>query len=249
MGMWGRHLAAAGLLAITVTGCGDIGDLPSVEPQAPAAATATVRQSDTSSAPPDGDRGARSPGPPAPIRTPATSPKTAPVNPPPRTSAPVPACTSRALTASLGHTGLPATGRSGWFATQILLRNHSGSTCHLRGWPGLAFFGDGVIQGCSQGDPSPRCGKPLSTSGPRAFSVIRASAHDLPDILLAPARTTFFTIVWQGSYAGGCVRFVDPAYGVEIRVPGDSRALSLTSDIQISPCEGELQVGPFGVVS
>ncbi|MEV6989611.1 DUF4232 domain-containing protein [Streptomyces sp. NPDC093228] len=230
-----------------------MGDLPSVEPQAPAAETATVRQSHPSSAPPNDDRGARSPSPSALIRTPATSPKTAPVNPPPRTSAPVAApvraCTSRALTVSLGHTGLPATGRSGWFATQILLRNQSGSTCHLRGWPGLTFFGDGVIRGCSQGDPSPRCGKPLSTSGPRAFSVTRASTHDHPDIWLAPARTTFFTIVWQGSYAGGCVRFVDPAYGVEIRVPGDSRALTLTSDIQISPCEGELQVSPFGVVS
>ncbi|MFC9081048.1 hypothetical protein ACFTY7_29405 [Streptomyces sp. NPDC057062] len=211
----GETSCAAGLLAITISGCGGMGDLPSVEPQAPAGETATVRQSDPSSAPPDDDRGARSPSPSALIRTPATGPKTAPVNPPPRTSAPVAApvraCTSRALTVSLGHTGLPATGRSGWFATQILLRNQSGSTCHLRGWPGLTFFGDGVIRGCSQGDPSPRCGKPLSTSGPRAFSVTRASTHDLPDIWLAPARTTFFTIVWQGSYAGGCVRFVDPA--------------------------------------
>ncbi len=248
MGMWGRHLAAAGLLAITVTGCGDIGDLPSVEPQAPAAATATVRQSDTSSARRTAIAGA----------LPRSAGSHQDTGHEPEDSAGEPAAPHVSARTRLHVESPHSVARAHRPAGHRSLRlvrhadtpaQHSGSTCHLRGWPGLTFFGDGVIQGCSQGDPSPRCGKPLSTSGPRAFSVTRASAHDLPDILLAPARTTFFTIVWQGSYAGGCVRFVDPAYGVEIRVPGDSRPLTLTSDIQISPCEGELQVGPFGVVS
>lgn len=105
------------------------------------------------------------------------------------------------------------------------------------------------MQACSKGDTSPDCGKPLSTSGPRSFPVTLTSPHDLPDILLAPGHTTSFTLVWQSPFGAACVDgWIDPAYGVDIRVPGDSRAVTLVSIGGIQPCGGRVQVTPFGVV-
>ncbi|MET8408484.1 DUF4232 domain-containing protein [Streptomyces sp. NPDC005195] len=244
MAAWGKIFATVGLLALTITACSDTGAPPSGDPDVPTAA-ATVQHAAASPALPGSDRVAR-PATPSPVGTSAARPSTTPANAPSATSAPVapfvPACGSSALTVWEGHTGPPVAGPPGYFATQIFLRNHSGSTCHLRGWPGLTFFGDGIIRGCGAGDPSPRCGKPESTSGRRNFSVTRTSTHDLPDIVLAPAHTTSFTILWSGE----C--HIDPSYGVDIRVPDDARALRLAPTVQISPCEGRVQVTPFGVV-
>ncbi|MGW0879439.1 DUF4232 domain-containing protein [Streptomyces sp. NPDC002671] len=247
----GRQLAAAGLpilLATAITACGGNAGVPSADPEVPTSTPApTVRHAAAMpTAAPERARTARSGSPSTPVGTPAAKRTPAHANTPSRTTAPAtPACTTSALSASQGHTG---TGRYGWFATPVLLRNRSASTCHLRGWPGLKFFGDGALRACAKGDISPACGKPVSTSGPRSFSVTRTSEHDLPDVYLAPGHTTSFTIVWEGSYASTCYDLSeDPAYGVDIRVPGDSRALTLADVGEISPCGGRTQVTPFGV--
>ncbi|WP_143684127.1 DUF4232 domain-containing protein [Streptomyces diastatochromogenes] len=240
----GTQLLAIGLLVAATTACG--GGLGSASSPPDAVAT---------SASPEGGPAARLGGSPVPAGRPTPSRTTpgrtaAPANRPARTTAPAappaPACAARDLTASEGRTGLPADGDSGWFGTPIVLRNHSSSACRLRGWPGLTFFGDAVVRVCAKGDPSPSCGKPTSTSGTRPFAITRSSAHSLPDIALAPGHSTSFTLVWQGSYF--CGALVDAPYGVDIRVPGDSHVLTLLPTAQISPCEGRIEVTPFGVV-
>ncbi|MFE1882185.1 DUF4232 domain-containing protein [Streptomyces diastatochromogenes] len=234
------RLLAVGLLMAATTACG--GAVGSEAPPPGAAAAPASPESGPAVRP---DRPPVPNGKPTPSRT-----GTAPANRRPRTTAPaapaVPGCATRDLTVSEGQTGLPASGESGWFGTPIQLRNHSGSACRLRGWPGLTFYGDGTIRGCAKGDASTACGKPLSTSGTRPFTITRSSARSLPDILLTPGRTTTFTLVWQGSYS--CGAYVDSPYGVDIRVPGDSHALTLIPATAISPCEGRIEVTPFGVV-
>jgi hypothetical protein len=233
------------------TACGGAADSAGSRPGAVAASRPGAVAASASPQRGPASRPAGSParaGRPTPDRT-TSSRTTAPANRPARTTAPapapVPACAARNLTASEGSTGLPASGESGWFATPILLRNRSGSTCRLRGWPGLTFYGDDTIVGCAEGDSSPSCGKPLSTSGTRPFSVTRSAVPHLPDMALSPGRTTSFTLVWQGSYS--CDRLVDGPYGIDVRVPGDSHPLTLLPAVPISPCEGHLQVTPFGV--
>ncbi|MFD7317381.1 MULTISPECIES: DUF4232 domain-containing protein [unclassified Streptomyces] len=180
--------------------------------------------------------------------------ETAPTNPPARTTAPAqapapaPACAADDLTTSAGRSGPPSS-QPGWFATPILLRNTSATTCRLRGWPGITFFGDATIQGCAAGDPSPACGKPQSTSRPRSFSITRSSVDALPDVLLAPGDATSFTLVWEGGGMHSCVGtpFEWSPYGADIRVPGDSRALTLAPLPNLYPCEGKIEITPFGV--
>lgn len=239
----GTQLLAAGLLLAATTACGG-GVGPATSPPGAVATSAS----------PEGDPAARPGGSPAPAGKPTPSRTTpgrtaAPANGPARATAaaapPVAACAARDLTASEGRTGLPADGESDWFGTPVQLRNHSGSACRLHGWPGLTFFGDGVLRACAKGDPSPSCGKPASTSGTRPFAITRSSAHGVPDIVLAPGHSTSFTLVWQGSYS--CGALVDAPYGIDIRVPGDSRALTLLPAAQLSPCEGRIEVIPFGV--
>ncbi|MFF5012797.1 DUF4232 domain-containing protein [Streptomyces sp. NPDC001165] len=233
----GLRLLTVGLLMAAATACG--GAVGSAAP--PGAVAAPTSPESSPAARPDGSPVPA--GKPTPGRTGA-----APANGPSRTTAPaspaVPGCAARDLTVAEGHTGLPADGESGWFATPIQLRNHSGAACRLRGWPGLTFIGDGTIRACAKGDPS--CGKPLSTSGTRPFTITRSSGHGVPDIVLAPGHSTSFTLVWEGSYS--CGSFVPSPYGVDIRVPGDSRALTLIPATAISPCEGRIEVTPFGVV-
>ncbi|MGW7402310.1 hypothetical protein ACWGI9_00975 [Streptomyces sp. NPDC054833] len=84
-------------------------------------------------------------------------------------------------------------------------------------------------------------------SEPRSFSVARTSARTLPDVSLAPAGTTSFTLVWQGSFS--CDAHVDSPYGIDIRVPGDSRALTVIPAAAFSPCDEHLEVTPFGITA
>ncbi|MFJ9868131.1 DUF4232 domain-containing protein [Streptomyces sp. NPDC101165] len=240
----GTQLLAVGVLLAATTACG--GGVGSATP--PPAAVAT-------SASPEGDPVGRPGGSPVPAGKPTPSRTTpgrtaAPANGPARATAAaaprVSACAARDLTASEGRTGLPAGRGSGWFGTPIQLRNRSGSACRLRGWPGLTFFGDQTLRVCAKGDPSPSCGKPASRSGTRPFAITRSSTHGVPDIVLAPGHSTSFTLVWQGSYL--CGTLVDAPYGVDIRIPGGSGALTLLPAAQLSPCEGRIEVTPFGVV-
>ncbi|MGW2706469.1 DUF4232 domain-containing protein [Streptomyces sp. NPDC001340] len=235
----GIRVLTVGLLMAATTACGGaVGSQTSP----PGAVAAPTSPESSPAARPDGSPVPA--GKPTPGRTGA-----APANVPSRSTAPaspaVPGCATRDLTASEGHTGLPAGGESGWFGTPIQLRNHSGSACRLRGWPGLTFFGDGIVRVCAKGDPSPSCGKPASTSGTRPFEITRSSGHGVPDIVLAPGHSTSFTLVWQGS--SFCGALVDAPYGVDIRVPGDSHPLTVLPAAHISPCERRIEVTPFGV--
>ncbi|MGW0764096.1 DUF4232 domain-containing protein [Streptomyces sp. NPDC002676] len=250
MTMRGRQRTAVGLPALltaALTACSGSAGVRGADPEFPSTPAPTVRHDAATSSPaPERARTARSGSPSVPAAIPAARRTPARTNTPSRTTAPAAhACAASALTASEGKTG---TGRYGWFATPVLLRNRSGSTCRLRGRPGLTFFGDAVIRACTKGDTSPGCGKPVSTSGPRHFSVTRTSEHDLPDVHLAPGHTISFTVLWEGGYASTCYdRYETPAYGVDIRVPGDSRALTLVTSGLITPCGGRTQVTPFGV--
>ncbi|MFF4042901.1 DUF4232 domain-containing protein [Streptomyces sp. NPDC001816] len=238
----GIRLLTVGLLMAAATACGGAVGSAESPPGAVAAPAPTSPRKGPAVRP---DTSPVPAGKPTPSRTGA-----APASGPSRTTAPaspaVPGCAARDLTVAEGHTGLPADGESGWFATPIQLRNHSGAACRLRGWPGLTFIGDGTIRACAEGDASTACGKPLSTSGTRPFTITRSSTQSPPDISLTPGRTTTFTLVWEGSYS--CGSFVPSPYGVDIRVPGDSRALTLIPATAISPCEGRIEVTPFGVV-
>ncbi|MCF3129460.1 DUF4232 domain-containing protein [Streptomyces olivochromogenes] len=231
----GGTLLVAGLVLIAATACG--GAVGSAAPKAPAAPGATTRPEAVTSAPAPKSGTPSRAGRPAPSRRPTPSRTAA-------AAAPAPACAARDLTASEAQ---GAGGGSGWFFTPIQLRNHSGSACRLRGWPGLVFYGDGTIKACGPGDHSPSCGKPLSRTEPRSFSVARSPARTLPDVSLAPGDTTTFTLVWKGSYS--CDTYVTPPYGIAVRVPGDSRALTVIPTVAISPCDEYLEVTAFGLTA
>jgi Domain of unknown function (DUF4232)/Ricin-type beta-trefoil lectin domain len=73
-----------------------------------------------------------------PAGTPASPPATtAPVTTAPGSQAPVPRCHTSQLTAA--YTGLNAA-MGGSRGMTLILTNHSGSTCYVHGYPGLAFF-------------------------------------------------------------------------------------------------------------
>lgn len=176
---------------------------------------------------------------------PASSPAAAPSNTRSRatTSArTTPACTSRDLAAAEGAAGAYDHDGSTWYATRIVLRNRSGSACLLSGWPGLTFFGDGTLHVCTTADP-PDCrsgehlghppvqGHPVQGGGP-ARRLPRPGSHDLVQADLAVLRCR-----------------PRPPYGVEIRLPGGSRPLTLAPTKNIIPCEQMLEVTPFGVTA
>ncbi|MER7836940.1 DUF4232 domain-containing protein [Streptomyces sp. NPDC096040] len=155
-----------------------------------------------------------------------------------------PDCASRDLTASEGTGRAYNHGQSIRYAVQIVLGSRSGSTCRLSGWPGLTFFGDGNIHVCTTADP-PGCESgPVSTSGTRPFKVTRSRAVAPPAVLLSPGRTTSFTMSWPF-----CGVDLDAPYGVEIRLPGDSRPLTVAPTKYVFPCEEKLDVTPFGVTT
>jgi hypothetical protein len=131
-----------------------------------------------------------------------------------------------------------------WYATQIVLRNRSASTCRLRGWPGLTFFGDGTLHACTTADPPGCHNGPESTSGTRPFKVTRSRAVPPPEVSLAPGRTTSFKLAWPY-----CGIDLEPPFGVDIRLPGDSRPLTLAPTKNILPCDEKLEVTPFGVTA
>ncbi|MFE7565641.1 DUF4232 domain-containing protein [Streptomyces sp. NPDC057539] len=253
----GGRLLAVGLLVTATAACGGaVRPTVSEVPTTYATARPDTTEPSFSS---EGKHTSRSASPAVPSRqaTPGEKPtprqEAAPANPPARTTAPAhdpaPACAANDLTTSAGRSGPPSDSQPGWFATPILLRNKSAATCRLRGWPGITFFGDATIQGCAVGDPSPACGKPQSTSRPRSFSITRSSVDTLPDVLLAPGDTTSFTLVWEGGGMHTCVGtpFEWSPYGADIRVPGDSRALTLAPFPNLYPCEGKIEITPFGV--
>jgi hypothetical protein len=111
-------LAAAACLAVLAAGCGTASRAPGAGTSSPAA-TATAAPS-------------------APATTPATA--TAPAATAPGRQVPVPRCHTSQLSAA--YTGLNAA-MGGSRGMTLILTNHSGSTCYLYGYPGLAFFSGG----------------------------------------------------------------------------------------------------------
>ncbi|MFJ8487782.1 DUF4232 domain-containing protein [Streptomyces sp. NPDC094038] len=177
-------------------------------------------------------------GPPTPTALPSNT-RSRTVVPPPT----APACTARDLTASEGPNTTYDHGGPRRSATQVVLRNRSGAACGLGGWPGLTFFGDGTIHICTTPDASP-CPDVVSTSGTRSFKVTRSPATASSAVVLAPGRTTTFTMSWAF-----CAIDLERPYGVDIRVPGDSRPLTLTHLKNVDPCEEQVEVTPFGVTT
>ncbi|MFF7468216.1 DUF4232 domain-containing protein [Streptomyces sp. NPDC008092] len=158
------------------------------------------------------------------------------------TTAPAaPTCTTGDVAAAEGRTSPQVGGGLPGFAAEIVLRNRSGSTCRLSGWPGLTFFGDGSLHACTTADP-PGCESgPVSTSGIRPFKVSRSGAAAPPAVLLAPGHTTSFVLHSDDSCPG-----VGAPYGVDIRLPGGSRPLTLVPGPNLSPCDEKLDVTAFG---
>jgi Protein of unknown function (DUF4232)/Ricin-type beta-trefoil lectin domain len=123
-------LAAAACLALLAVGCGGNGHTTSGPSGARSSATGT-----TTTAP------ASTPTTPVPSITPTT---TAPGATPPSMTPPAvqasPRCHTSQLT--LAFTGLNAA-MGGVRGMTLILTNHSGATCHVYGYPGLAFFNGG----------------------------------------------------------------------------------------------------------
>ena len=112
-------LAAAACLVVLTAGCGTTSGAPGAGTSRTPAATATAAPS-------------------APASTPATT--TAPVTTAPGSQ--VPRCHTSQLTAA--YTGLNAA-MGGTRGMTLILTSHSGGTCYVYGYPGLAFFNSGGI--------------------------------------------------------------------------------------------------------
>ena len=113
-------LAAAACLAVLATGCGSHG-------AAPGPATSRSPGSSTTAAPSSS------------ASTPAT---TAPATTAPAGQASTPRCHTAQL--SMAFTGLNAAS-GGQRGMTLILTNHSGATCHVYGYPGLAFSDSGSM--------------------------------------------------------------------------------------------------------
>jgi uncharacterized protein DUF4232/ricin-type beta-trefoil lectin protein len=112
-------LAAAACLVVLTAGCGADSGAPGTGTSHTPAATATAAPS-------------------TPASTPATT--TAPVTTAPGSQ--VPRCHTSQLSAA--YTGLNAA-MGGSRGMTLILTNHSGSTCYVYGYPGLAFFNGGGL--------------------------------------------------------------------------------------------------------
>ncbi|MFD8818527.1 DUF4232 domain-containing protein [Streptomyces sp. NPDC059627] len=233
----GRQVLVAGLLMAAAVAC-DTGVHYSV-PDTQASHETTARPGAATT-------------PVSPARRPAKATEAAGAPAPSRTAAPsdtrsrtttapgAPACTTHGLAASEGRTS-PQVGGGQGFAAEIVLRNRSGSTCRLSGWPGLTFFGDGTLHVCTTADPPDCKSGPVSTSGTRPFKVSRSGAATPPVILLDPGQTTSFVLHTDEWCMG-----VGAPYGVDIRLPGGSRPLTLVPGPNLSPCDDRLDVTAFG---
>ncbi|MGW1618978.1 hypothetical protein [Streptomyces sp. NPDC002172] len=62
-----------------------------------------------------------------------------------------------------------------------------------------------------------------------------------PAVLLAPGHTTSFVLHADDACPG-----VGARYGVDIRLPGGSRPLTLVAGPNLSPCDEKLGVTTFG---
>ena len=185
-------LAAAACLVMLAAGCGATSGAPGTGTSRTPAATATAAPS-------------------APASTPATA--TAPVTTAPGSQLPVPRCHTSQLTAA--YTGLNAA-MGGSRGITLILTNHSGSTCYVYGYPGLAFFNAG--------------GFPLAThltwmKAPRAKVVLRPGGNAqamltwrvnvgsatpfTPSVarITPPDEYTYLRTLWQGGpvLGGGIV--------------------------------------------
>lgn len=116
-------LAAAACLVVLAAGCETNSGAPEAGPSQTPATTAA---------------------PSSPASRPATTPATttAPVRTAPSGQVPLARCHTSQLTAT--YTGLNAA-MGGTRGMTLILANHSGSTCYLYGYPGLAFFGEGPL--------------------------------------------------------------------------------------------------------
>ncbi|WP_405885526.1 DUF4232 domain-containing protein [Streptomyces sp. NBC_01136] len=149
---------------------------------------------------------------------------------------------------SAGRSDRPDGGRVGDFATQIVLRNSSRSTCSLRGWAGLTVYGDDAILACGAGDSAPHCGKPVNTTDPRPVTVTRTTGPAPTLVLLTPGGKTSYGLLWTLELGPNCYAPThwEPPYGARIWIPGDSHPLTLAPLPDLQACEGRFQIIPIG---
>jgi hypothetical protein len=135
----------------------------------------------------------------------------------------------------------------GDYATPIRLRNTARTPCSLDGWAGLSLFGDTTMVVCN-GQVTPNCGKPVSTTEPRSATVTRAPGLTPAPVELAPGAETSYDLLWTLAGGSDCgSRYWAPPYSAQIWIPGGSAPLVLTPLPDIQACEGAIQLTPIGV--
>jgi hypothetical protein len=141
-------------------------------------------------------------------------------------------------------------GNPGDWVGRFSVRNTSGSTCRLNGWPGLVFFGVDVTDIClPAGASGPSCPPSPDHTTPQPITVDRANGAPR-DVVLTPGGTTVFGVLWTIGIGELCKSekpWLDP-YGVHILVPGDPRPLTQVFDNtnHMEICGEEVQVTAFG---
>ncbi|MGW2931020.1 hypothetical protein ACWDA7_03940 [Streptomyces sp. NPDC001156] len=159
-------------------------------------------------------------------------------------------CATRDLVLTSDKPRRAVLGNPGDVAMDMRLRNRSGISCVLDGWPGVVFVGGEAEPPtkCVPGYPGPQCLGRIDTTTRRPLSVTRYGPGRPTAVRLAPGRSTSFSLVWKSATETVCngADFYDPPYAADIWVPGDSAPVVVTP-LPISPCHGKIAITPFGV--
>jgi hypothetical protein len=128
--------------------------------------------------------------------------------------------------------------------THIDVKNTGQKSCHLDGWPGVAFFGNGMPVVCN-GPADPACHQPPDETTPLNVTVGRWAVDNPADVVLAPGRSTSFYLMATADCTAPAI--VRP-YRMSVWVPGDSQALTVSPMPEMLICQNTLQVLGFGVL-
>ncbi|MFJ4850660.1 MULTISPECIES: DUF4232 domain-containing protein [unclassified Streptomyces] len=158
-------------------------------------------------------------------------------------------CRSADLEATAEQPWRPLGSEPGDTFMSIVLSNISGGTCSLQGWAGLSVFGDDMPVACN-GDHDPGCGKGRNTTEPRTMDVTRVPGLTADLVVLAAGERTSYSLLWSEWRSAGCdaTAVWNPPYGARIRIPGDSRPLTVAPLPQMHVCGGRVRLAPIGAL-
>jgi hypothetical protein len=142
------------------------------------------------------------------------------------------------------------------YATDFDLTNASQTTCSLSGWVGFDMRGDAAVIDCEYDSGGQQIGP--SSCGPGHYvdetsdlvqSVTHADAH-ASVVVLRPGESTQFSAIWAGAIC------LSPPYRVDLRIPGDSRPITVLrptlciteAGMQITSI-GQVQASPSAAAS